>query len=174
MAHQYKYFLGAFVALSLSAGMMHTATAQDEKSGGVFDIPAGNANANADAASDAGLGEMTHPVLELTPDKSELVKLDQEAASVIVGNPNHVNVMLDTPDTLVVVPRAPGASYFSVVGKDGSIIMQRHVIVGGGAHKENYVRIRRSCAGSSSTSCAETSVYYCPDTCHEVSLNQGE
>ncbi len=110
----------------------------------------------------------THPVLRLTQDKSEMIKLPQEAASVIVGNPNHVSVLLDTPDTLVVVPRAPGASHFSVVGEDGSILMQRHVIVGGAT--DNYVRIRRSC-GDNDRNCETTSVYFCPDSCHEVQQN---
>ncbi len=58
---------------------------------------------------------VTHPILRLTQDKSEMVKLDQEAASVIVGNPNHVSVLLDTPDTLVIVPRAAGASHFTIM-----------------------------------------------------------
>lgn len=167
MTYKYTYIKKSFLLLTLVAGLSVPVMAQ-ENNGGIFDIP------SSKASKDSNMDEnMTHPVLELTPDKSELVKLNTEAASVIVGNPNHVNVMLDTPDTLVVVPRAPGASYFSVVGKDGSIIMQRHVVVGGGAHNENYVRIRRSCAGSSGSSCQETSVYFCPDTCHEVSLNQG-
>lgn len=111
---------------------------------------------------------MTHPILRITPDKSEMVKLDQEAASVIVGNPNHVSVLLDTPNTLVVVPRAEGASHFTVLGKDGSVLMQRHVIVG--AAKDNYVRIRRSC-GPADRGCQPTSVYFCPDMCHEVKEN---
>lgn len=112
--------------------------------------------------------DSTHPILRLTPDKSEIVRLDKEAASVIVGNPTHVSVLLDTANTLVVVPRAPGASHFTVVGKDGSVLMQRHVIVG--AAKEQYVRIRRSC-GAGDTGCEPTSVYFCPDMCHEVKEN---
>lgn len=144
------------------------ATAQDNKgTGGVFDLPAQSNN------NDASEAAMTHPVLNLTPDKSELVNLEKEAASVIVGNPNHINVMLDTPNTLIVVPRASGASHFTVVGKDGSIIMQRHVIVGGGSNDGNYVRIRRSCGNNTgSRACEATSVYFCPDVCHEVSQNQ--
>lgn len=110
----------------------------------------------------------THPILRLSQDKSEMITLDQPAASVVVGNPNHVSVLLDTPDTLIVVPRAPGASHFSVIGEDGAILMQRHVIVGGA--KEQYVRIRRSCRPTD-RDCQPTSVYFCPDTCHEVQEN---
>ena len=112
----------------------------------------------------------TYPVLRMTPDKSEMLRLNAEAASVVVGNPNHISVLLDTPDTIIVVPRTVGASHFTVTGKDGSIIMQRNVIVG--APTEQYVRIRRSCnAAAGGTQCEEMSTYYCPGTCHEVQEN---
>lgn len=110
----------------------------------------------------------THPQLNLTEDKSEMIRLSEKAASVIVGNPNHISVLLDTPDTLIVVPRRSGASHFTVIGEDGKIIMERHVIVG--APTDKYVRIRRSCNGDDQN-CQQTSVYYCPNTCHEVIEN---
>lgn len=113
---------------------------------------------------------LAYPIMRMTQDKSEMVKLEQEAASVIVGNPNNISVMLDTPTTLVIVPRIAGASHFTVMGKDGSIIMQRHVIVG--AQKEKYVRIRRSC-NAGQGNCQAMSTYFCPDTCHEVQENNG-
>lgn len=168
MTNTYKIlaapFLIALFIIMFSAPVF--AQKQMGEKGGIFDLPAHEKNDSLDAA-------MTHPILNMTPDKSELIKLEQDAASVIVGNPNHVNVMLDTPDTLVVIPRTPGASYFTVVGKDGSTLMQRHVVVSGS--KENYVRIRRSCGNSTSgRPCEETSVYFCPDSCHEVSLNGTE
>lgn len=125
-----------------------------------LDLPAAQADERAENSN--------YPTLNLTPDKSEMVKLNQKAASVVVGNPNHISVLLDTPDTLVVVPRAPGASYFTVMGEDGSVIMQRHIVVG--AAKEKYVRIRRSCAAGA-RDCQPTRTYYCPDMCHEVMEN---
>ena len=42
---------------------------------------------------------MTYPMLRMTQDKSEMIKLNREAASVVVGNPNHISVLLDTPTT---------------------------------------------------------------------------
>ncbi|MCI5061226.1 MAG: pilus assembly protein N-terminal domain-containing protein [Alphaproteobacteria bacterium] len=123
------------------------------------DIPATSAN-------DASIS--TYPIMRLSQDRSEMIKLDQEAASIIVGNPAHLSVLLDTEKTIIVVPKASGASHFSVLGKEGDVILQRQVIVGG--PKNNYVRIRRSCAGNSST-CRPTSTYFCPDTCHEVAEN---
>jgi Flp pilus assembly secretin CpaC len=115
----------------------------------------------------------THPTLTMMPDKSELVRLDREASSVVVGNPQNIAVMLDTPRLAVVIPRASGATYFSALDKDGNVIMQRHVIVS--APKKNYVRVRRSCGtGADAADCRPTSVYFCPDMCHEVGAGLGE
>ena len=109
----------------------------------------------------------THPVLNLSPDKSELVPLDREAHSVIIGNPSHVTVLLDSPRLAVVIPRSAGATYFTVLDKDGGIVMQRHVVVA--APKKNYVRVRRSCGNvPDGTDCKPQSVYFCPDMCHEI------
>lgn len=109
----------------------------------------------------------THPAIKLTPDKSELIRLERKAASVILGNPAHLSILPEGPSTLVLVPKAPGATYFMVLDEENKIIMQRHVIVAG--PQEKYVRIRKSCA--SSRDCQPTQVYYCPDMCHEILLN---
>ncbi len=123
--------------------------------------------AQSAAQPSESLENETHPVLNLTPDRSELVRLDREAGSVVVGNPNHVTVMLDSPRLAVVIPRTPGATYFTVLGKDGNVIMQRHVVVA--APKKNYVRVRRSCSNAANNAdCQPTSVYFCPDMCHEI------
>jgi len=112
----------------------------------------------------------THPALKLTPDKSEIITLNNDAASIIIGNSKHLNIMTDSSKRLVIIPRAPGASHFTVLGHDGTIVMQRHVIVA--SPQKDYLRIRRNCAGAGDD-CAPTSVYYCPDGCHEVSISEG-
>ena len=130
------------------------------------------ASSPASVPAGSSLDGETHPALKLTPDKSELVRLDREAASVVVGNPSNITVMLDAPRLAVVIPRAPGATYFTVLDKDGNVIMQRHVIVA--SPKKNYVRVRRSCSNApQGTDCQPTSVYFCPDMCHEVSTAAG-
>lgn len=121
----------------------------------------------------APLDGETHPVLNVMPDKSELVRLSSDASSVIVGNPNAVTVLLDTPRLAVIIPRSSGATYFTILDKDGNVIMQRHVVVS--APKKNYVRVRRSCANAADgTACQATSVYFCPDMCHEIGPAGGE
>lgn len=120
--------------------------------------------------------EDTAPPLRVTPDKSEIIKLEADAASVIVGNPDHISVLAESPRLLVVVPKATGASYFTVLDAKGAVIMQRHVIVG--SPKDNYVRVKKTCQTSSVDNktqgdCKLTSVYYCPDMCHNIGEEQG-
>lgn len=118
------------------------------------------------------LNDITHPPLRMTPDKSTIIELNEAAGSIIVGNPAHLNIMADSATRLIAVPRAQGASFFTVLGKEGNVIMQRHVIVGSTAGPDNkYMRVRRVCAGGSAN-CQQTSVYYCPDMCHEISVEQ--
>jgi len=107
----------------------------------------------------------THETLNITPDKSELIRLDTAVGSVIVGNPNHISVLAESSKTLIVVPRQAGATHFTVLGKDGKVLMQRHVIVA--SPKQNYVRVKKVCM-EDQENCRPTNVYYCPDMCHEI------
>ena len=141
------------------------------------DTPPGSSLAQTDimpvkAASDSNIAvdeaNPTHPPVRLTPDKSELIRLDRKASTVLVGAPAHLNILPEGPNTLVLIPRAPGATYFTVLDEENKVIMQRHVIVA--SPKEKYVRIRKSCAASHK-GCQPTQVYYCPDMCHEIILN---
>ena len=163
-----SFFIYSIIALAFTLTPM---AAQAQKSlnlpdSQIMDIPAPQPSSTNDFQNDV---EETHPMLRLTPDKSELVRLDEDAVSVVVGNPAHLGVLLDTPRVLVLIPRAPGATYFTVLNRDGNPIMQRHAIIA--PPKQKYVRIRRSCA-SVEGGCNATSVYFCPDICHEVAVTQ--
>lgn len=140
-----------------------SAAAQNEPAFAAMDIPVTNANPEAQAINN---DEITHPPLRLTPDKSSIVTLERSAGSIIVGNPAHLNIMADSANRLIVVPRAPGASFFTVLDKDGKLLMQRHVIVA--SPKEKYLRVRNTC--TSGSNCQPTNVYYCPDMCHQILL----
>ncbi|MCB1838714.1 MAG: pilus assembly protein N-terminal domain-containing protein [Rhodospirillales bacterium] len=116
------------------------------------------------------LKETTHPTIRLSPDDTKLIRLDQDASLVVVGNPEHANVIADSTRTLVIVPRNPGATYFTVMGTDGKIIMRRLLIIAG--PEEHYIRVKNTCKGTANNnSCKENNIYYCPDTCHEILLN---
>lgn len=155
------------LALSLGALALTGTPAHAEKS--VVDII--NAATMKDKAVDPDTMDETDPPLRLTPDKSEILHLDKPAESVIIGNPDNVSILAESAKLLVVVPKAAGASYFTVLGQDGEILMQRHVIVA--SPKEDYVRIRKTCDsktldGNSVEHCKSTNVYYCPDMCHNI------
>lgn len=123
-------------------------------------------------SSYANIDTSTHPPVRLTPDKSELIRLEREAKTIIIGNPAHLNILADSAKTLVLVPKSPGATHFTVLDHESNILMQRHVIVA--SPKKKYIRIRQSCATSDDENCQPIKVYYCPDMCHEISIASSE
>lgn len=114
-------------------------------------------------------GSGTYPELRLTPDKPEIVTLDQDIANIIVGNSDHLAVTPDSARRIVLIPRQPGATYLRVIAEDGSTIMERYVVIGAPKKRDNYVRIRRAC-DAGDDSCQEYSMYYCPDMCHKLGI----
>lgn len=114
--------------------------------------------AHADSDDDAA-------PLRLTMDQTKVIHLQQDAANVILNNPEHASVDIDNPRLLLVTPHEPGATSMIVLDKDGEEILQQDIIVTNVQQK--YVRIRRMC-GAGGDSCAPTSYAYCPDGCYEV------
>jgi len=112
-----------------------------------------------------GYNYANNKIIRLTPNESHILHLNRNAASVIVANPAHAGVFLDTPRVLVIVPGTPGATSFTVLDVEGNEIMRRDVIIS--ERQNKYVRIQRICAGSGG--CVPSSVYFCPDGCHQVS-----
>ena len=105
-------------------------------------------------------------VIRITPDKTKIVHLTQDAASVIVTNPTNLSVLLDSPRLLIVMPRTPGTTSFTVLNAKGQTIAEKTVIVTSNA-KPKYVRIRRVC-DNAGAGCVPTAYFYCPDGCYEV------
>ncbi len=105
-------------------------------------------------------------ILRLTSNKDRIIRLDQDAASVIVNNPAHASVVLDSPRLLIVMPRAPGATSFSVLNAAGDVILHKNIVVTNVEKK--YVRVRRICGAGTDASCVPTAYFYCPDGCYEV------
>ncbi len=138
-------------------------------------MPAMSADQTVDAEISADF-DATHPPVRVTPDKAEMISLERKAATIIVGNPDHASVLMENPNLLVIVPKAPGATYLTVLDAGKNVIMQRHVIVA--SPKERYVRLRRNCnppalSGDASyklDDCQWMSVYYCPENemCHQI------
>lgn len=125
----------------------------------------------ADVTVPAPAPVSAYPMIRLTPDKLEIVRFDEDAASVLVGSSKHLNMVLDTPRTAILIPREPGSTSFTVLNGRGQVIMERHVIVA--SPKQDYVRVRRSCVNADGNkACQEYSVFFCPDMCHKVAVQQ--
>ncbi len=150
------------ILLVMGAPAAHAANAKDGAANmeRLMAAPAGMAMGDAAVADDN--------VIHLTPDKTTTVHLNQDAASVIVTNPANASVLLDSPRLLIVMPRTPGTTSFTVLNDKGQAIAEKTVIVSG-ANKPKYVRIRKMCdSAGAGGSCQPTSYYYCPDGCYEV------
>ncbi len=159
----YRFMTISFcVTVLLGIAFSAPAYAQD---GG--DIMPPQATATSGASASLAPDDATHPPLRLTPDKSEMLRLSTDAASIVIGNESNVQILMDSPKRLIVVPREPGATFFTILDKEGGVIMQRHAIVA--SPKEKYLRIRRSCR-TAGAACEETSIYYCPGICHDVKI----
>lgn len=109
--------------------------------------------------------------LRISPDKPEIIELERSAVNVMVGSDENLRAVPDTNRTIILIPKKPGATYFKALDENGKIIMQRHVIIG--APKNEYVRIRRACVNGEE-GCKQYSLYYCPDSCHEVDVIQDQ
>lgn len=140
----------------------------DESARDVVIVPAGPSAAELGLPLSLRADNVSHADLIITPDRSEILRLDREAGSVIIGNPQHLNVLAENSKMLVLVPRMEGATHITILDKNGDVIMQRHVIVG--ATQERYVRVRKSCAASNDSACESTQVYYCPGSCHKIGM----
>lgn len=124
----------------------------------------------ADPAVSAPAAAAQNDIIRMTPDASKIVRLQEDAASVIVTNPQHARVILDSPRLLIVLPRQPGSTRFTVLNAKGESILEKNIVVATAAAKQQYVRIRRMCGQTGSGSdCVPVSYYFCPDGCFEVS-----
>jgi len=110
-------------------------------------------------------GARAEEALRLTMDKTEVLHLDRDAASIVVNNPAHATVAMDNPRLLVVTPHEAGATSLIVLDGSGGVILQRDIIVSN--VKSKYMRVRRAC-GANDAGCAAAAYAYCPDGCYEV------
>jgi hypothetical protein len=163
MRHK-KQLAGALVLLLLMAGSARAdGIAQMERLIGKAD------SQQTQKQSPAAVTSLDPDAIRLTPDRTKILRLKQDAASVIVTNPQHAVVMLDSPRLLILMPRDPGTTSFTVLDRDGKVLMERNIIVSGAQAK--YVRIRRVCGNNNN--CVSSAYYYCPDGCYEITPVDG-
>lgn len=130
-------------------------------------LKAGDSTTNTAPAQKAATPKGDPLAIRLTPDRTKILRLRENAASVIVANPAHASVTLDSPRLLILMPRQPGTTSFTVLNAAGKVLLERNIIVSGA--QPQYVRVRRVCGSDSGSSgCQSSNYYYCPDGCFEV------
>jgi Flp pilus assembly secretin CpaC len=146
--------------------LMPVRAAEPAPAGGVHvNIPQGRVMPTPAKASD---------IIRLAPGKAKTIALERNAASIIVANPAHASVYLDNPRLAVIVPRAPGATGFTVLDSEGGTVLDQQIVVGE-AEDAAYVRITRMCgSGQGAASCQSVSMYYCPDNCVSVAVPEAD
>lgn len=109
--------------------------------------------------------------INVSPDGPTIVHLDEDAGSVIVGNPAHASVVLENPRMMMVMAGAPGMTNLLVLNKNGQVILNRPVISGNG--EKGLIRIQNACVNGGDN-CIENKMYYCAEgeRCHVVAAPQ--
>lgn len=108
--------------------------------------------------------------IRLSPDGPAVIKLDEDATSIIIGNPAHATALLENPRLMMLMPALPGATKVMALNRDGKAIFNRHVLVGTG--RDGFKRISRVCNTSTGGNCVPVSMYYCPGKCYETAVTQ--
>lgn len=110
-------------------------------------------------------------IIRIAPDESKILRLEKDAVSVIVANPAHANILIDTPRLLVIVPHQPGSTSFTALDANGDVVIESNIVVTGAS--AGHIRVRRSCAAGDDT-CQSESIYFCPDGCYNVNVAGSE
>lgn len=99
----------------------------------------------------AALPAVAAEPLRVTIGKAHLMRLDSDAAIIMVADPTVADVVLESPRTLFIVGRSPGETNLYVLDGDGAEIVHTDVVVVPNADREvtldrNTVETTFSCA----------------------------
>jgi len=128
--------------------------------------PAVSANSTSDSRGSKQIQIETTAPLKLAPNAVEVVKTQKNVGSVIINNPDVLDVTVETSKRLLLRPLAAGATTLTLLSTGGEILYKRDVLVNDRFGK--YVRIRRFCTGESEKNCSPVDTFYCPDGCYSV------
>ena len=120
---------------------------------------------HAETLTSSDINNAQHIVIK--PDSPVILKMDNDVGSVIIGNPDYVRAIVDTPRTLILMPESSGSTTLSIMGASGETLLEKRLIVSP-ADTANYLAIKRACINSDMTECVPLSLYYCPDRCHAI------
>lgn len=121
--------------------------------------------------SAAAQNKLSDEHIRITADKPAIISLNEEAASVVVGNPAHATAVLDNAHTLIINPLQPGATSLIVLNEKGQPILEKQLLINPPA--KSYMRINRVCNAATGSNCQATSMYYCAEGCYEMILPEG-
>ncbi len=110
----------------------------------------------------AAAGTAAAKEIEVAIDEAALVRLDRQAADVIVGNPSIADVSVQNGRTLVVTGKSFGVTNLIVVDGKGKQILSENVAVG--INNRSYVTLMKGRNRSS---------YHCSPTC-QIALIPGD
>lgn len=108
---------------------------------------------------DAALLDDGAPI-NLEADGPAVIRLGEDASTVIVGNNAHANAMLENPRLIMLMPQQPGTTKIMALDSKGKAILNRRVFVGGGTPRT--LRVSKPCHLSKNPEkCQASSMYYC-------------
>lgn len=76
----------------------------------------------------APVSAYAHDALNVELDGARIVKLEQAASDIVIGNPNIADVTVQTPNRLVIIGKAPGVTRL-IVMNDGAITLDTQIVV---------------------------------------------
>lgn len=111
--------------------------------------------------------------IRVSPAGPTIINLDEDAASVIVGNPVHATVVLDNPRTVMVNAGVSGMTNLIILGRDGKVILNRPVISGGATGE--MIHVQNACINGGD-GCVADKMFYCAEgeRCYAVNVPQAQ
>lgn len=76
-----------------------------------------------------GIGYAASRDIEVLIDQATMLRLEQSAAEIVIGNPSIADVSVQSDDTLVLTGKSFGETNLIVIGKKGSVLINRRVVV---------------------------------------------
>lgn len=82
-----------------------------------------------------------HNVLEVTIDRAKIIRTDQPASTIIIGNPSIVDATIQDSRTLVLTGRSYGVTNLIVLDSNGDPVIDETIVVK--SHETHTVRVYR-------------------------------
>jgi len=105
--------------------------------------------------------------LIVTLDKAELLRLNADAADVIIGNPAYVDATIQDPRVLTLFGKRAGETNLIILNADRKVVLNRAVVVR--PERGRHVKVISPMKGVQG---AAESTYSCTDGCSPTTLGE--